>query len=93
MLPSIVVMVVSKKVGKAAFVNEGFAVRHKHMPSSNDSYYEIWLVDATVENYLLALEAVIENHFQLKLTDEKRQEILTRVARVHSATIDASEGK
>lgn len=93
MIPGVVVLVVSKRVAKAALVKGKLDIRHKHSPSGSESYDEIWLVDPTIENYMLGLQAVVEDRFQLKLTETQRREVLLRVTRKQTATIDVSEGK
>lgn len=93
-LPTIVVYHVSRKLARAAFVEGSFAIRRKVSPKSTEAYYEVWLVDKPrLEDEVVALEAVVEAHFRLKLTDSVRQAIMLRTARRESATIAAFEGK
>jgi hypothetical protein len=93
MLPMVVVFHVSRRVAKAAMVNENFAIRHKHSPNRSDSYYEIWIVEPKTEDYVLALEAIVEDRFQLRPTDPERAEVLLRLVRVQNATVSVFEGQ
>lgn len=94
-LPAVLVIHVSKKAARAVMLEEQkVVVRHNRATDQSDLYYEVWLVDTpSIDNYILALENVIEDYFQLTPTNEERTEVMKRVARVQSATISAYEGK
>lgn len=93
-LPNIVVFHVSRKAGRAAGVLDRFAVRLNRSPEHGDLYYEVWFVDEpSVNEYVVAIENVIESHFHLSPTETQRQQAMKRTAMVQSATISAYEGK
>lgn len=92
-LPSVVFLVVSPKLASAALVEGPVGIRRKYSPTSVESYYEVWMVNPTVEDYMKALEGIVEDYFQLKPDDRERKEVWVRVARVQNATVGASEGK
>jgi hypothetical protein len=93
-LPTIVVFHVSRRNAKMANVGTHTGVRRNHAADSSDLYYEIWFVDkATVDQYVLALENVVEDHYHLSPTDEERKEAMTFTARVMNDTISVPEGE
>lgn len=93
-LPRITVMHVSKQGARVASVNSTLTIRRNRSSDTDDVYYELWLVDAPkLDEYLLGLENILEQHYNLQPTDEKRKEVLQRAARVESATISIYEGK
>ncbi len=92
--PRIVVMHVSKEAARVASVTSNLAVRRNRGMEAGDFYYEIWVVDVPkIDDYLVAIENVIEEHFHLTPTDKQRKEILIRAARVENATVSVYEGK
>jgi len=90
-LPNIVVFHVSKKTAETAFVTQETAVR-RNMGGS-DAYYEVWLVGKPDLKYVLAFQNVIEYHFTMHPSDQKRNEVVDRVARMEYATVSVQEGK
>lgn len=93
-LPNIVIFQVSKRAAKGAYITEEVAVRYnKASRAESGGYYEIWIVGDPKLKYVLALENVLEDYFQLKKSDEERDQLLRRVARIEDATVNAVEGK
>jgi hypothetical protein len=93
-LPFVIVFHVSKRVAHAASVKDGLTVRFNRARNNEDSYYEVWLVgEPKVAWYVLGFAELLEDHFQLKLTDEQRRDAVVRVARIQDATISAFEGQ
>ena len=93
-LPQVIVFQASKRAAHTALVNKKVEVRHNRSADHTDDYYEVWLVESTSnEDFVLALSNVIEDHFQLKPTDDERRQILARMSRVQNATISALEGR
>jgi len=77
-----------------ANVSDSVAVRRNHGAIPDDLYYEVWLVESPkVEDYLVALDRIVEQSYHLTPTGDERKEILVRTARVQNATISAYEGK
>jgi len=93
-LPRITGMHASKKAARVAAVNSSLAIRRNSSSDTGDIYYELWLVDAPkLDDYLVGLENILEQHYNLQPTDEKRKEVLQRAARVENATVSIYEGK
>lgn len=94
-LPTIAVFHVSSKAAQAVGItNQRAVVRRNRSPEQADLYYELWLVDTPkAEEYVLAFENILEDHFQLNPTEDQRKEVMTRAARIQNATISAFEGK
>lgn len=92
--PRVVVMHVSKQEARMASVTTSPAVRRNRCAESGDSYYEVWFVDAPkIDDYLLAFENVIEQHYGLTPTETARKQAMQHAARVENATISVYEGR
>jgi hypothetical protein len=86
-LPVIVVVHVSEKAGKAAGV-EATRVRRNSSGGPSNVYYEFWIIgQGNAALYAFYLEALLERHFGLTLTDIEHTQVLTRVVRMLNATV------
>lgn len=92
-LPHIVVFQVSKIAARGAYITKDVVVRRNTSGTKEEGYYEVWLVGDPKLNYILAFENVLEDHFQLKLTDDKRAEVMKRVTMIEDATVEVAQGK
>ena len=88
-LPTIVVVHVSEKTGKAAGVPAS-SVRRNLSGGPGNIYYEFWIVgQGNAAVYAVYLEVLLERHFALKLTDTEHADVLRRVVRMLNATVSA----
>ncbi|HKN33680.1 MAG TPA: hypothetical protein VJX16_10610 [Terriglobales bacterium] len=86
-LPLIVVMHISERAGKAAGVAAS-SIRRNSSGNRGDVYYEFWIVgQGSAAVYAVNLEAVLERHFVLKLTDAEHADVLKRVVRMLNASV------
>jgi hypothetical protein len=93
-LPHVVVYHVSNRAASAAYVAENIAVRRNSGSTKSDTYFEVWLVgEPNIRGYVLALQNVLETHFDLKVSDHDRAVVMARVTRMQDATVDVMEGK
>jgi len=93
-LPKVVVFHVSKQAAQTAMVNKKVEVRRNRSAAQSDVFYEVWLVDApTIADIVLAIDNVVEDYFQLKPTEDQRNEVMARAARLQNATLSVNEGK
>lgn len=88
-LPTIVVMHVSDKVGRAVGV-EHTSLRRNSERGGSDGYYEFWIVgQGQPVEYVLAVEKILEHHFHLNWSDEHRKGVMVRVMRYLNNTVNA----
>ena len=93
-LPHIVVFHASKKAAVAAYVTENVSVRKNRVVGGNTDYFEIWIVgEPSVRNTIVALENILEIHYELTVKDEDRKTVMARVLRIEDATVGVEEGK
>ena len=93
-LPNIVVFHASKKAAAAAYVTENVSVRKNRVVGGNTDYFEVSIVgEPNVRNTIVALENILETHFDLQASDEQRKLIMARVIRVEDATVGVNEGQ
>jgi len=93
-MPNILVFHVSEKAGRAAGIRRSdignTSVRINSNHTSSVVYYEVWLVgDGSPAEYTIALENILEHHFELKLTDAERKQVGARVIRYLLNTVSA----
>ena len=92
-LPDMVIYHVSKKAAATAHVTGDVSARKNSATSDVGGYFEIWLVgEPKPDKYILALENVLERHFGLQITDQKRKEVMARVFRMQDAIVEV-QGK
>ena len=93
-LPKVVVFQVSKRAAETVHINDKLAVRKNSRVGEEPEYFELWLVGTPdARPLVVALENVLESHFQLQITDQQRNTVMARVIRVQSATVNVAEGK
>ncbi len=90
-IPRILVLHVSNKEGQVAGVKAN-SIRRNASLERGDVYYEFWIVDVgTSPLYAVSLESILEGHFEIKLTNEERDQVLARVIRVLNVTVSAKK--
>jgi len=88
-LPTIFVIHVPKSAGMRAGATQT-TLRRGASTEHPDTYYELWIVDrATLNDYVVAIERILEDHFALQLTAAARSQLLTRVAKYLDYTVNA----
>ena len=88
-LQRVLVLHVSESAGKALKVVRT-SIRRNHAKDQGDLYYEFWIVgQGHTADYAVAMQALLQEHFQLQMTDAERKEVLTRVVRILNATVSA----
>jgi hypothetical protein len=88
-LPQVLVVHVSKETGKAIGVKH-LEVRRNTGTRPPEVYYELWFAGQTsLADYTVAMEAMLERHFDLNLTVAERAQVVTRALRQLSATVSA----
>ncbi|HWR16109.1 MAG TPA: hypothetical protein VN577_14875 [Terriglobales bacterium] len=93
LLPTIFVFHVSEEIASAALISDELAVRENRSPRKGDSYYEVWIVGKPKLNSdMVAFENILEDFFQLQVTKEQREQVMTKVGRLQNATVDAYQG-
>jgi hypothetical protein len=87
-LPRVLVLHVSESTGKALKVRT--SIRRNLSKDHGDLYYEFWIVgQAKAPDYAVSLQTLLQEHFQVQMTDAERKEVLTRVVRILNATVSA----
>ena len=87
-LPRVLVLHVSESIGKALKVRT--SIRRNLSKDHGDLYYEFWIVgQAKPFDYAVSLQTLLQEHFQVQMTDAERKEVLTRVVRILNATVSA----
>ena len=93
-LPQIMLVHASKKVALKVRVTDAIAIRKNGVHGNATEYFEIWVVgEPQLRAIVIALENVLEAHYQLHFTDAQRNTVIARVVRMQDATIDIAEGK
>ena len=94
-MPHILVFHVSEKAGRAAGILRP-DLHHTSVRINTPAdaptalYYEVWLVgDGSPAEYTIALESILERHFDLKLTEAERRQVSARVLRFLANTVSA----
>ena len=86
-MPQIVVFHVSQRVGEAMGL-KGSTVR-RNTGQGAGPYFEVWLVGRFgPADYVVALESVLEDHFDLQNPQPERMKIMSRVLRYERSTVD-----
>jgi hypothetical protein len=87
-LPRVLVLHVSEDTGKALKLQT--SIRRNSDKDRNDVYYEFWIVGpGRAGDYAVAMQALLQEHFGLRMTDAERKEIVLRVVRILNATVSA----
>ena len=88
-LPRIVVFHVSERVARQMSLSK-VTLRRTHGVKGQDSYYEVWIADEPNSHGIaLAFENIVENSFQLHVTEEQRGEVVARVSRAQDDVVSA----
>ena len=88
-LPTIFIIHVPKSAGMSAGAVQT-SLRRGASTEHPEIYYELWVVDrATLNDYVVAIERILEDHFALQLTATARSEMLVRVAKFLNYTVNA----
>ncbi|MGZ4788863.1 MAG: hypothetical protein ACXVZX_10115 [Terriglobales bacterium] len=89
-LPKVVVVHVSEEVARKVPVSGKITIRRNHSENGQDSYYEVWIVgEPSNQTIALAMDNVVENRFQLHVTQQQRIDVVNRVSRFQDATMSA----
>jgi hypothetical protein len=92
-LPDLVIYHVSKKAASTAHVKGDVSARKNSGPADGNAYFEVWLVgEPRLDKYILALENILEIHFGLQASEQKRKDVMARVYRMQDA-ISEIQGK
>ncbi len=87
-LPVVMVLHVSDKAGSVAGLVQRTTLRHNTGTSGPPAYYELWIMGApSPSEYLTAFENILERHFAMNLSDERRAQVLTQLARFFKNTV------
>lgn len=88
-LPDVMIYHVSKKAAAMAHVKGDVSARNNRLPSHTDAYFEIWVVgEPRPDKYIVALQNILEAHFGINPSEEKRNQILLRVFRMQDAIVE-----
>jgi hypothetical protein len=87
-LPRVLVLHVSENAAKALEVHS--SIRRNSSKDQGDVYYEFWVVGkARAIDYTVAMQALLQEHFQLQMTEAERKQVVARVVRILNATVSA----
>ena len=93
-LPKIVIIHVSKQAAQLVSINDKIAVRKNSKVGGETEYFELWIAgEPEIRAIVLALENVLESHFQMQVTDDQRKAVMARVVLVQDSTMEVQQGK
>ncbi len=93
-LPKLMFIHTSQKMATKVQINERIAVRKNGVPGRATEYFEVWIVgEPQLRGIVVALENVLESHYQMHISNEQRNTVMARVVRLQDATIDVQEGQ